>query len=461
MMSIRRLLPVLFTILYYLLHRRVERRENQFMQADACDDSDSMSSLISDQQVNSRRASEELHSQGRRLEVISHNIPVKSDDGFRNRLSRAIAENQRRVSDDKPGRKQSGWQKSRRAHPRSGSISRFKLIRASESVQGGNAALARGEVLVSSADLLFMGNALIVFMIFAGLFITAGGIQRLLPSYRMSLPADVYAGAFLASEAPREVSEPIAPIDIDTSQFQALEVVEYVIQPGDTLSQLALDYDLNMDTIVSFNQIPDAYRMMPGDVYQLPNRDGLLHQVASGDTLLGLAEEYGSSLNAILDANSLASSDILPGQAIFIPGARMNDTDLRLALGELFIYPTVGRFTSGFGNRIDPFTGTIRFHNGVDWANSIGTPVRAAMAGTVVRVENQIGNYGKFVIIEHPKGFQTLYAHLNTINVRRGQYVSQNELIGRMGNTGRSTGSHLHFTIFKNMVPVDPLAYLH
>jgi septal ring factor EnvC (AmiA/AmiB activator) len=201
--------------------------------------------------------------------------------------------------------------------------------------------------------------------------------------------------------------------------------------------------------------------MLPGQVFSIPNRDGLLHTVEVGDTLIELAEAYGSSLNAILDANSLESAEIIPGQTIFVPGARMDETDLRLALGELFIYPVSGRFTSGFGNRVDPFTGTIRFHNGVDWANAVGTPIRAAMAGTVVRVENQIGNYGKFIIIEHPKGFQTLYAHLNTINVRRGQYVSQNQIIGLMGNTGRSTGPHLHFTIFRNSVPVDPLTYLH
>ncbi|MGI9256115.1 MAG: M23 family metallopeptidase, partial [Salinispira sp.] len=144
----------------------------------------------------------------------------------------------------------------------------------------------------------------------------------------------------------------------------------------------------------------------------------------------------------------------------FIPGARMDSTALKLVLGELFIFPTNGRFTSGFGYRADPFTGQRRFHNGIDLANNPGTSVRASMAGTVVHIESQIGNYGKFIIIQHAGGFQTLYAHLNTIGVNRGEYIYQGETIGRMGNTGRSTGPHLHFSIIRNGVFENPLNYL-
>lgn len=310
-----------------------------------------------------------------------------------------------------------------------------------------------------------------LFVLAAGLFVTLLTVFIQAPSGLNSMAMNTsaihdrlhrYTGVYLAQERTLDTSNADdSTALIDASQFEALEVGQYTIQSGDTLSQIALDFGLNMDTLISFNQINDVRRMQVGSVLQIPNRDGLLHTIQEGDTLMGLAETYGSSLNSILDANTLTSAEIVPGQNIFIPGVRMDETDLKLVLGELFIYPTVGRFTSGFGYRADPFTGERRFHNGIDLANAPGTPIRAAMAGTVVHVETQIGNYGKFVIIQHPRGFQTLYGHLSRIDVVRGQYVSQNEQIGLMGTTGRSTGPHLHFSIINNGTFVDPLGYLH
>ncbi|MFP4431093.1 MAG: peptidoglycan DD-metalloendopeptidase family protein [Spirochaetaceae bacterium] len=248
---------------------------------------------------------------------------------------------------------------------------------------------------------------------------------------------------------------------VSARQFQKLAVEEYTLAEGDTLLGLALEHDLRMDTLVSFNQIDDVKRMRVGDSYRIPNRDGLLYTVREGDSLLSIANAHGTETNAILDANDMISSEISAGEVIFVPDARMNETDLKLILGELFVYPVRGRFTSGFGMRNDPFTGVRRFHNGIDLAGNPGTPIRAAMAGRVVHIETQIGNYGRFVIIRHDGGFQSLYGHLDGFAVRKGQYVSQGGIIGTMGNTGRSTGPHLHFSIIKNGSFVDPLEYLH
>lgn len=248
--------------------------------------------------------------------------------------------------------------------------------------------------------------------------------------------------------------------EVDPAQFARLEVASYQIQPGDTLGEIAAQFDLRLDTLISFNQIEDVRRIQVGDQYQIPNRDGLLYTVKRGDSLASIASAQNSSVNALLDANDLRSQTIQEGQVLFVPGAQLNETELRIILGELFAWPTTGRFTSGFGMRSDPFTGVRRFHNGIDLASSIGTPIRAAASGTVIHVESQVGNYGRFVIVRHPGGFQTLYAHLETFNVRVGNYVQRGQMVGRMGNTGRSTGPHLHFSVIHNGTFVDPLRYL-
>lgn len=244
-------------------------------------------------------------------------------------------------------------------------------------------------------------------------------------------------------------------------QFSRMEVTEYTLKPGDTLLGLAVRFDLNMGTIISFNQIEDVRRMQAGDTYRIPDRDGILYTVRRGDSLSEIASEHNVDVDSILDANNLRSSTIQVGQSLFVPNARMDRVEVDLILGRLFAYPAQGDFTSGFGMRNDPFTGVRRFHNGIDFANGPGTPVTAAMAGRVAHVGNQLGNYGRFVIMKHARGFQTLYAHLDRVDVRTGTYLSQGERIGTMGNTGRSTGNHLHFSIIKDGSFVDPLDYLH
>ena len=82
------------------------------------------------------------------------------------------------------------------------------------------------------------------------------------------------------------------------------------------------------------------------------------------------------------------------------------------------------------------------------------------MSGLVVDIGDQPTGYGKYVIIKHSNGYQSLYGHLNRVTVRKGEYIYQNEKVGEMGNTGRSTGPHLHFSIYKNNTPVNPMTYL-
>jgi murein DD-endopeptidase MepM/ murein hydrolase activator NlpD len=188
--------------------------------------------------------------------------------------------------------------------------------------------------------------------------------------------------------------------------------------------------------------------------------DGIPYTVKNGDSLSGISGSMGVPLEAILDANDLETDIISAGMNLFIPGARMNNEDLRLALGDLFIYPLKGaRLSSPFGWRNDPFTGVRTHHAGVDLSAPQGTAVSAAMEGKVSAVGFD-RTYGNFVILTHPGGYQTLYAHLTAYSVKLNQQVAQGSQLGTVGSTGYSTGPHLHFSVYKNGRAVNPLDLL-
>jgi len=115
--------------------------------------------------------------------------------------------------------------------------------------------------------------------------------------------------------------------------------------------------------------------------------------------------------------------------------------------------------TSGFGGRRDPFAGKAAFHEGVDFDGAPRTPIHAAAAGTVVFAGRQRG-YGNVIEIDHGYGIQTRYAHLRSLDVEEGDQVDAGQLIGRMGSTGRSTGTHLHYEVRLDGRPTNPLSYV-
>ncbi|MCF6265511.1 MAG: peptidoglycan DD-metalloendopeptidase family protein [Desulfuromusa sp.] len=118
-------------------------------------------------------------------------------------------------------------------------------------------------------------------------------------------------------------------------------------------------------------------------------------------------------------------------------------------------WPTKGWLTSYFGMRKSPFTGRRVMHEGLDIAANIGTPVVATADGIVARVKYSPG-YGKMLIIDHGYGYRTIFGHTSKILVKAGQKIKRGDLIAKVGNTGRSTGSHLHYELRLNGVPIDP-----
>lgn len=252
-------------------------------------------------------------------------------------------------------------------------------------------------------------------------------------------------------------------IDSGARQAEIIDSIEtksYTVRSGDTISAIAQRFNVSMDTVISFNGIQDARGLTIGTVLTVPNADGLKYKVKRGDFLGSIAKKYRVALNDLLDWNNLETSVIVPGQELFIPGARLSEMELNRVFGRLFIYPTRGRITDRFGMRKDPFTGMRRFHNGIDLAGPVGTPVTAAMTGRVAMLGYN-PTFGKYIILTHAEGYQTLYGHLNAFRIAKGQKVKQGQLIADMGNTGYSTGSHLHFSIFRRGEPIDPLRYLH
>ena len=278
--------------------------------------------------------------------------------------------------------------------------------------------------------------------------------------FQLDLPANsgTISGEMLAFASPESESRGSGDITLgDRPIINSVSTNPYVVQRGDTLSEIAAENNLDVGTLISFNKINDVRRLIAGSEITIPDIDGVPYTVQRGDSLEKISARYEVSLENLLDANDLQTAQIQPGQKLFIPGAAISEYEYKKAMGTLFIYPTAGRLTSGFGYRADPFTGVRRMHYGVDLANRTGTVVKATMAGRVVAVGNQARGYGNYVVIKHNHGYQSLYGHLSTIEVSQNQYIPQGARVGLMGNSGRSTGSHLHFSLYKNNVPVNPL----
>ena len=240
--------------------------------------------------------------------------------------------------------------------------------------------------------------------------------------------------------------------------LQPVEFKKYTVKSGDNITRISKKFGLsNISTLIAVNNISNARKLQVGEVLKIPSTDGVIHSVTKNETLAGIASKYGVPVEILLDVNDLSTSVLQAGQNIFIPGARLDTYSLKMALGELFKCPITAkwRLSSPYGYRADPFTGVRKFHTGMDLAAPTGTPVKATLDGKVVAVSfNQV--YGNYVIISHINGYQSLYAHLHTTNVKVGQRLNQGEKLGLVGSTGYSTGPHLHFTVYKNGKLVNP-----
>lgn len=255
------------------------------------------------------------------------------------------------------------------------------------------------------------------------------------------------------------------------------EIVSYIVEAGDTVSTIAEKFEISVNSVLWENNLSAYSVIRPGDQLAILPSSGVSHKVASGDTIKSLAVKYNVAEDDIRRANDLETDRLAIGQKLFIPGGRKNGyapyqpkTYSGLSLlrdlvspggktklppnkkvsGNKMAWPTVGyRITQYFSWR----------HFAIDVANKIGTPIYAADSGKV-EVSGWGRGYGNQVLLDHGGGKKTRYAHMSKILVRVGQRVDKGQVIGLMGSTGWSTGSHVHFEVIINGGKYNPLNYV-
>ena len=254
------------------------------------------------------------------------------------------------------------------------------------------------------------------------------------------------------------VPEPL----LEDKEDRELSYISYRIKKGDMISRIAEQYGVTTDTIVSVNNIKQSRTIQPGNYLMIPSMAGILYTAKKdGERIEDLAKKYNIDAEQCAFVNNLdLGEDLLGGQTLFLPGAAMDRDTLAEINGDAFKLPLKAKYyiSSRYGWRVNPFDASKRtYHGGADMACARGTSIYAAREGTVTTA-GWSDIYGNYVIITHGNsGYKTLYGHMMSAPlVRKGQYVTTDTIIGKVGSTGQSTGPHLHFTVYKNGRSIDP-----
>ncbi len=289
--------------------------------------------------------------------------------------------------------------------------------------------------------------------------------HRISEGQELLIPVDENAVTAVKVEIERRSTADAASRTVDSP----LEVKQYTVKDGDSLWSIANSFNLDINTLFGCNTMKDPNYLRVGTVLRIPNQDGIFYKVAKGDTLAEIARKHGTQTEQIVKANGMDPGSLKEGEEIFLPGAKPVTTVFSLIgsssgkssqqFSKSFEWPLSGRINSGYGWRRHPLTKRRDFHTGIDIKGSTGRIIRASKAGRVAYA-GWMGGYGRVVVIDHGRGYTTLYAHCSSLMVKQGQRVSTGQPVGKVGSSGQATGPHLHFEVRLNNKAINPLQVL-
>ncbi len=243
-------------------------------------------------------------------------------------------------------------------------------------------------------------------------------------------------------------------------------ITEYIVKVGDSLSSIANQFEISVDTILTENGLYSGAYLKPGDKLRILPITGISYKIKEGDTLARISTKFQTDNQKIIAFNRLINEkDIKSGQVLIIPGVQLaNERKVYVALryankswagniGGKLAYDMVWPVLSKKINQY--FTWR---HNGIDLHGRMGDPIFASAPGKVIKA-GWIRGYGYQVLIQHPNNILTRYAHSSKLLVKNGDIVQRNQVIGLVGSTGRSTGPHVHYEIIRNGKRTNPLSY--
>lgn len=240
------------------------------------------------------------------------------------------------------------------------------------------------------------------------------------------------------------------------------QVITYKVQQGDTLARIADKFGVSVDTIKWASDIRKDSLSVDQEL-KIPPVTGIVHKVKEGDTVQSIAKKYKTDSQKIVNFpfNDFADLDTFAlnvGQTLIVPDGVQPEAAPIIIAAPVFTAP------GGTGKLLWPTSGLVTqypvwYHMAFDIANPSAPGVASADNGVVIRVEYLRYGYGQHIIVDHGGSLSTLYGHLQEIYVKPGDRVARGQVIGRMGSTGRSTGTHLHFETRINGTPVNPSGY--
>ena len=243
------------------------------------------------------------------------------------------------------------------------------------------------------------------------------------------------------------------------------QVISYAVQSGDTLVKIGDKFGISVDTIKWANDLKKD-DLTIGQSLKISPVTGIVHKVKEGESIYSIAKKYKTEAQNIVNFpfNDFADPEtfaLAVGQILYVPDGIQPEAPVIIPSRPQFIAST----GVGSGRLIWPTSGAITqypswYHNALDIANNGAPGIAAAASGTVVLVEYLRWGYGFHAIIDHGDGLSSLYGHMQAIYVKPGDRVARGQIIGKMGSTGRSTGTHLHFEVRVNGTATSPLNYL-